>query len=99
MPVRTMPGASRIRMNVEQFRVLRDGLEQRAVIRDSKEQGQSSRRRVCTWCLLETDRVLGKIHSDLPCSRCSREPCIGAIVEVTRRQSKRFYRQSDGLSL
>jgi hypothetical protein len=70
MTTRVMPGAQRLGPFL-------DGVQKRAVNRD-----QNSRRRVCTSCILESDHVLGRIQSEFPCDRCSRVPCIGAIVEV-----------------
>ena len=48
---------------------------------------QKKRARVCGACVYLTDDVLGYVHSELACTRCSAKPCSGCIVEfIVRKQ-------------
>jgi hypothetical protein len=44
---------------------------------------QAGRQRVCEACVRPNDVALGRVHSELPCTRCRRAPCFGIITVGT----------------
>jgi predicted HAD superfamily Cof-like phosphohydrolase len=76
MTVRVMPGQIRL----DGDRILRDGFEKKVADREKRD--LCTRRRVCTWCVHDGDRFIGRVHSALECHRCGVAPCFGAIVET-----------------
>lgn len=60
----------------------------KAALRDA-EGRLAPRFRVCSSCInLDSDTVIGRIHSEKPCERCGDAPCFGAVVEVWPKSSR-----------